>query len=175
MSLSSLTDFIDSLLYSPTGIILQVIGGLLSVLFLYLLLRALLEVGKVALWVSEWTDTRTLAPSKAMPKTGELTKRWNQVKQRIASNDETQWKLAIIESDAILDTVIQDMGFHGETMGERLKGIEPGEFPMLNDAWRAHKVRNFIAHDVNYRLPRRTAEVAFNTYQRIFQELNIFP
>lgn len=175
MTIYDISEFINSFLYSPVGIVLQVIGGLLSLLFAYLLVRALFEVGKVAMWMNEWSDTRTLAPSQAMPKVGALTKRWNQVKQRVASNDESQWKLAIIEADAILDTVIQDMGFHGETMGERLKAIEPGEFPLLNDAWRAHKVRNFIVHDVNYRLPRRTTEVAFNIYRRIFQELNIFP
>jgi hypothetical protein len=165
---------IDSYLYSPVGLFLQLISAAVILILSFLLVKLHLEVGDVGRWVREWRVRQGMGAAAPVQK-GPLLRQWNQAQERIATNDEAQWKLAVIEADAILDTVISDMGFSGETMGERMRAIEPGQLPYLDDAWRAHKVRNYIAHNADYKLPQRTAEIAFDIYRRIFTALNIFP
>jgi hypothetical protein len=99
--------------------------------------------------------------------------RWEKVMERLNSNNEAEWKLAIIEGDAMLDELIRDIYPHlGNNLGERLKNIEPSDFTTLQDAWDAHKIRNQIAHDHNYRLTEREARIALESYRKVFEEFH---
>lgn len=54
--------------------------------------------------------------------------------------------LAVMNADKLLDRAMQDKRFKGNTMGERLKS-HPAAFTDINAIWKAHKLRNRIAHD----------------------------
>lgn len=54
--------------------------------------------------------------------------------------------LAVMNADKLLDRAMQDKHFKGTSMGERLKGHAPA-FTDINAIWKAHKLRNRIAHD----------------------------
>ncbi len=58
-------------------------------------------------------------------------------------------KNALIEADKLLDYVMIQKGFSGETMGERLKS-GGSAFSNLNAIWAAHKLRNQMAHEVQH-------------------------
>jgi hypothetical protein len=77
----------------------------------------------------------------------EPNKRWVRVMSHIDSQNESDWRLAILEADLILEEMLEKMGYKGETIGDKLKGIEKSDFNTLNEAWEAHKIRNQIAHD----------------------------
>ena len=99
-------------------------------------------------------------------------KRWERVEEYMSSLNSSDWKIAILEADNILDEVIERMGYKGETLGERMKNIEASDFPYLEEAWTAHKTRNAIAHKgTDYEISRSEAEQAINIYHRIFKEL----
>jgi hypothetical protein len=84
------------------------------------------------------------------------------------------WKLAIIEADIILDDILKQHGYVGNSLGERLKSISPQQFGSLQDAWEAHKVRNRIAHDgADFVLTKRLAEETINRYRRVFAEFGV--
>lgn len=88
-----------------------------------------------------------------------------------ASDNPNDWKLAIIEADVILDTILKKKGYAGGSLGERLKSISPHQLSTLNDAWEAHKVRNNIAHaGSDFVLTKRMAEETISRYQRVFSE-----
>lgn len=98
--------------------------------------------------------------------------RWLKVEEYIASPHPSDWKIAILEADNILDEIVKRMGYPGETLGERMKHIEASDFPLLEEAWEVHKIRNQIAHKgTDYFLSRTEAENAIDTYHRIFKEL----
>lgn len=98
--------------------------------------------------------------------------RWSRVETYMTSLNPSDWKIAILEADNILDEVVERMGYIGETLGERMKKIEASDFPYLEDAWTAHKTRNLIAHKgTDYELSRSEAERVINMYHRIFKEL----
>ena len=103
----------------------------------------------------------------------EKNERWERVEEYMRSPSASDWKVAILEADNILDEIVERLGYRGETLGERMKNIEPSDFPFLDDAWKAHKTRNDIAHKggPDFVLSRTLAERTINTYHRIFKEL----
>jgi len=98
--------------------------------------------------------------------------RWSRVETYMTSLNPSDWKIAILEADNILDQIVERMGYAGTTLGERMKQIEASDFPYLEEAWVAHKMRNSIAHKgTDYELSRSDAEQTINIYHRIFREL----
>lgn len=90
----------------------------------------------------------------------------------MSSSNSSDWKVAILEADNILDEITKRMGYTGETLGERMKVISATDFPYLEEAWEAHKVRNQLAHKgTEYTLARSDAEHVINIYYRIFSAL----
>jgi hypothetical protein len=71
----------------------------------------------------------------------------------------------------MLDKLLNVQGYRGETMGEKMKGIEKSDFTTLDLAWEAHKARNKIAHEgSDFLLTQREARRLINLYSRVFQE-----
>lgn len=96
--------------------------------------------------------------------------RWVNVEKRIASNHPSDWKLAVIEADAIMDDLLKRMGYEGITMGDRLKQIEPSDFESLQDVWKAHKLRNRIAHEPETAITKSEVEYIISLYKRGLEE-----
>jgi hypothetical protein len=98
-------------------------------------------------------------------------RRWKNIQLLINSHNLNDWKQAIIEADILLDEMLDKMGYHGDSIGEKLKQIEASDFLTLNQAWEAHKVRNQIAHQGgNYILSRDEAEKVISLYEEVFRE-----
>ena len=96
--------------------------------------------------------------------------RWQRVLKYLESENPAEWKLAIIEADTMLDELVKTLRPHEETLGERLKAIEPSDFVTLQDAWDAHKLRNRIAHEGNFGLTKHEALRAIAMFRRVFEE-----
>jgi hypothetical protein len=100
-----------------------------------------------------------------------LASRWDNVVKHIESENENDWKQAIIEADIILDEILNKLGYKGESIGEKLRRVEPADMKSLNDAWEAHKVRNAIAHDGSgFTISHHEARRIMNLYKKVFQE-----
>lgn len=99
--------------------------------------------------------------------------RWNDVQSHIQSENENDWKLAIIEADVILDELLNTVGLVGVSIGEKLKSASPSNFRTINQAWRAHNIRNRIAHEGgNFELSRRDAKETITQYKMVFDEFD---
>lgn len=99
--------------------------------------------------------------------------KWQKVMNLLGMLGESDWRLAIIEADNILADMLQKMGYVGDTVGDKLKKVEPSDFLTLNDAWEAHKVRNRIAHDGTvFRLSHREAQRVIGLYKKVFEEFH---
>ena len=98
--------------------------------------------------------------------------RWERVEHYMTSLNPSDWKIAILEADNILDEIVERMGYKGTTLGERMKNIAASDFPYLEEVWGAHKLRNTLAHKgTDLALSRSEAEQAINIYHRVFKEL----
>ncbi len=98
---------------------------------------------------------------------------WKKISSHLASDNPNDWKLAIIEADIMLERILNDAGFAGNTVGEKLKSASPNNFTTLQDAWDAHIIRNKIAHQgSDFVLTQRTAQEAIIKFERVFNEFN---
>lgn len=98
-------------------------------------------------------------------------RRWERVADLFQSNVPSDWRVAIIEADAMLDDLVTQLGYPGENLGEKLKNVDRGNFPTLNEAWEAHKVRNRIAHEgMEFQLSEYDKNKVFKMYERIFND-----
>lgn len=100
-----------------------------------------------------------------------VNRRWQQILEKVNSEDGTDWRMAIIDADVILDEMTSKMGYTGESLGERLRSIEKSDFNTIDLAWEAHKVRNAIAHEgANYQITQREAKRVIDLYSQVFKE-----
>lgn len=97
--------------------------------------------------------------------------RWVAIERMVESMNPSDWRQAVIEADIILDEMLTKIGYEGLTLADRLKNVEPSDMRTLDDAWRAHKIRNRIAHDgSNYRLDNNEAKNTIRLYRNVFEE-----
>ncbi|MES2953586.1 MAG: hypothetical protein V4674_03440 [Patescibacteria group bacterium] len=159
----------SSLVFSQFLVLLRLfcifLGGAFLVGLVYALIK-LREVRKKSSFV-----VPTLTPDEERPpRQGQ----WEEVKKHAGSENPSDWKLAILEADTILDELLRSLAIPGETVGEKLKNVVPGDFRTLDDAWEAHKVRNKIAHEgLNFGLTKREARLAIDRFERVFLEFGL--
>ena len=88
----------------------------------------------------------------------------------MSSHNEALWRIGILEADTMLDHVLREKGYQGNTMSDLLKSAN---FKTIQLAWDAHTVRNRIAHEGStFELTEREAKRTFNLYESVFRELN---
>ena len=98
--------------------------------------------------------------------------RWENIVKLASSANHGDWRRAILEADIMLGDVLMTQGYEGAGVGEQLKMANPIQMTTLDLAWKAHKVRNDIAHGGEaYELGERDARVAIDYYKRVFEEL----
>jgi hypothetical protein len=100
--------------------------------------------------------------------------KWERVIAHLNSPNASDWRLAIIEADIMLDEMLRAQGYHGDSIGDMLKGVEKSDMLTLDAAWEAHKVRNRIAHDGSaYDLNEREVKRIGALYESVFREFKI--
>jgi hypothetical protein len=98
-------------------------------------------------------------------------KKWIDIEKHMASMNSSDWRMAILEADILLYEMLDQMGYEGDTIADKLKAIEPSDFNNLDSAWRAHKVRNTIAHEgASYEMSYEQAQNTIDLYRRVFEE-----
>lgn len=104
----------------------------------------------------------------------EKNERWEHVKNLSRSDNPSDWRLAILEADVMLEELLKSSGYHGESVGEMLKSVEKSDFLTIEDAWEAHRVRNRIAHDgASYLLNEREVRHNVSLFENVFKEFKV--
>ncbi|MBR5669951.1 hypothetical protein IKX12_02625 [Candidatus Saccharibacteria bacterium] len=93
------------------------------------------------------------------------------IENSLKRENEASYAMAIIEGDKILDRALMEMGVQGRTMGDRLKRVGKAKFTQLNAVWHAHKLRNQIAHEHDFKPEYRQAQHALETYKQALKDL----
>jgi hypothetical protein len=110
------------------------------------------------------------------PLTGrnKLIKRWEAILSRMESNNESQYKAALIEADAFADEVLASMSYHGANMKERLDHIKEYQLETKPELVVAHALRNRIINDPGLSLSKEEAEENLDRYKLFFREIELF-
>lgn len=84
----------------------------------------------------------------------------------------TDKKHAILDADKLLDHALYLHRYRG-SLGGKLKKAAP-LFKSINKVWAAHKIRNNIAHQINYDVDEKTYRNAMMAFKQAFQDLKMF-
>jgi hypothetical protein len=72
-----------------------------------------------------------------------------------------------------VDDALSRAGFPGESFGDRLTNIQPGTLLALDGLWWAHRIRNRLAHEMDYFLRYTEARQAVAYYEQALAELQL--
>lgn len=100
-----------------------------------------------------------------------MGKKWNAIQKRLETGDMSQYKVAIIEADSLIDNILKGVGYKGENMSERLEQIMPDHLNDIEKLKWAHEIRNQIIHDEKFEIDKKTAEEVLKTYKEILEHL----
>lgn len=103
-----------------------------------------------------------------------IEKLWAKTVARLNTGVESEYKLAIIEADSLMDDVLKRMGFGGETLGERLGKLTTATIPNIEDLKTCHQLRNNIIHDPDYKLNLDDTKKTLASYEKAFRDLQAF-
>src|SRR3989344_354965 len=155
----------------------SVITSRLKILLLFLSLLFIAGIIYTALRIleirrSEREKYQSMIVAEEPEDGGVRRERWQTIIKKMESENISDWKLAIIEADTLLDEMVKKMGYPGENLGERLRHVEVSDFTSLQEAWEAHKVRNRIAHDSGdqFILTAREARRVIGLFEKVFRE-----
>lgn len=102
-----------------------------------------------------------------------IIKQWNKIKSRLELPPEAEHKLAVIEADNLLNETLARMGYQGETLSDKLEQLTAFKLSNLDQVLEAHKIRDAIVYDPDYRLSLEQAQKAIETYEKTLQELQV--
>lgn len=104
----------------------------------------------------------------------QVNQRWQTIMTHFASSNPNDWRAAIIDADVMLEELVTSLGYPGETLGEKLTAIKLNDFPTLQSAWEAHKMRNTLAHEgANYNLTERQKEITRKNFEAVFRDAGV--
>ena len=149
-----------------------IFGMLTSLIFLILIVYAQIQLLHTEHEGFRELEARAREHHDAEVESTGKNDRWENIVKLASSANHGDWRRAILEADIMLADVLAAQGYEGAGVGEQLKMANPIQMTTLDLAWKAHKVRNDIAHQGEaYELNERDARVAIDYYKRVFEEL----
>ena len=150
--------------------VLRTIGFLATLVFATLLLWLVLRSKEK---IADKLEEIKMELNPPKPGEGKYDARWKEVAEHLTSFREAEWKFAVIEADKIVETALQEAGFPGETIGERMTLISRDQLTSIDNLWQAHKLRNIIAHDPNHQVTYGEVRQAIEGYEKALRELGV--
>jgi len=99
-------------------------------------------------------------------------KNWQAIKNRLKSENSSQYKAAILEADKIADDILSKVGYKGKNIAERLEQVKPGQLENVEDLRSAHEVRNRIIYEKDFTIDEKGAENIIKIYENLLKELD---
>lgn len=153
--------------------ILTALSLIISAILIFGIIYAFMKSSRYAALETEYVKNNERLYAELFG-AGTKNTRWEQVEQHVSGDRPNDWKLAIIEADIMLGELLEAMGLGGNTIGEQLKSASTTNFKTLDQAWRAHRVRNQIAHQgADFILTKKVAQETIALYQTVFREFEL--
>lgn len=92
------------------------------------------------------------------------------IENGLNKNNAATFMKTVIDGDKLLDKAMMEMGVPGKNMGERLKHSRE-KFTDINAVWRAHKLRNALAHESDLEITYRQAVTTLSIYKKALKDL----
>lgn len=170
---SGVNTFLNQLFYfiGSTLLFLTITSNIISVALLMGIVYALIRLTELN--KAENEKFKQAMPSLVVSEKQE-NKAWQRITDHINSENPSDWRLAILEADIMLDELLNKIGCVGSSIGEKLQQVEKSDFNTIENAWEAHKVRNSIAHEgQGFLLTKREAGRVIRLFESVFKEFHM--
>ena len=166
---SEISQCFNSPLFHNIVSIARIVFIIISVLLFGFIIFGLVHTSwlrRLILW--DWQEFLTHRPYGVR----KFYRQWQKIKQRLDAGLESEYKLAAIEADSVLDDILKKMGFAGETLAERLTKLTEATITNLPEVLEAHKTRNNIVHDPDFKLTLDETRRALEVYEKALTDLH---
>jgi hypothetical protein len=155
--------------------VIGTISMILSILFLIIIIFSLVRLREIQLDDKAEVDHEiNEALKREQEKNRNENPKWHYILTLTESPNESDWRVAIMESDAMLEELLKDKGVPGETVAELLESARSDGYAHIQDVWDAHLIRNQIAHQGSeFPLSQIETRRVMKMYQNFFEELGI--
>lgn len=158
-----------------TWTVLGIASSLISIFFIAVIIFSLVRMREIQVHEKHELEHEI---REAMIRDQEAIKndnpRWHYILTLIESPNESDWRVAIIEADTMLDEVLEKKGMVGETLSEKLEQARSNGYAFIQGAWDAHIIRNQIAHQgSDFTLTQIEGRRVVRMYQSFFEELGV--
>jgi hypothetical protein len=152
---------------------LGLISSIISLIAIAIIVFSLVRMREIQLHEKEEIDHEIReAMARVAEKDRNENPRWHYILTLIESPNESDWRVAIIEADTMLEEILRDKGFEGDTVAELLEGARSSGYASIQMAWDAHIVRNQIAHlGSEFPLTQVEGRRVIKMFQNVFEEM----
>lgn len=113
-----------------------------------------------------------LVPKMTKP---EMNKQWSKIETRLKSGNISEYKVAILEADGIIEGVLKDIGYDsGADMAQKIEMLrvtQPDDAEMIDEV---HRMRNRIVFEQDYHPDLKEAESALEKYKSYLKKFDYF-
>ena len=166
---------IDTLMDPHTWTVVGIVSVLLTIIFLFIIIFSLVRMVEIQIYDKEEIEHEIHnALLKQKERDRNSNPRWHYILTLIESPNESDWRVAIIEADSMLEESLKEKGLSGNTVSELLEGAKESGYRSIQDAWDAHIVRNQIAHQgSDFPISQIEGRRVIKMFQNFFEELRI--
>lgn len=112
-------------------------------------------------------------PKELVSKKNKLRLQWDKIKKRLESPNESEYKVAIIEADNVIDDIIRRMGYKGDNLSERIQNVPAGQLEHLDEIRAAHEIRNRVIHEEDFAVSREQARDVIGNYEHFLRHFEV--
>jgi hypothetical protein len=94
---------------------------------------------------------------------------FQQAWRKIKLNTDQEHRL--LEADKLFDHMLKKKGYNG-SLGEKLKK-HGNKFSNIDEIWKAHKLRNKLAHEVDVKLSSSEVDGALRAFKKGFADIGL--
>lgn len=167
--------FFHAIFDPSVWVIIGIISSIISIICIAIIIFSLVRMREIQLAEKE---ELTHEINEALLRDKEAARnenpRWHYILTLIESPNESDWRVAIIEADTMLDEILTDKGMVGDTLSEKLEQAKTNGYATIQNAWDAHLVRNQIAHaGSEFTLTQVEGRRVVKMFQNFFEELQV--
>jgi len=97
--------------------------------------------------------------------------RWKKIEERLKSKNEADLKLAVLEADELLGKVMDEIGYQGKDLSEKLEKIGEEVISNLKELKEVRKVKDDIVEDPTFKLSEEEAKKVLRVYEKALKDL----
>ncbi|GEM_PF-482656 len=168
----TLNEFLISPNFPIWLLIIKYIFILISLLFLGTIIMISITKGWLRLtYLNNILEFITFRPIGAV----KVQKKWQKITDRVKeAGTESDYKLSIMEAETMFIDVLEEMGYSGDSLEERLEQLSPGVLPNKKEILKAHEIRNSVARDPNYEVDLEQAQKVLSIFEKGLRSFQAF-